>query len=105
MQTAKMPYKQWVFGVTFGANEKLGELATQYVQEWGKFYDKKDFLPETLKQADVAYRAIRDREHGETLWNIIKTSAETYSVSGSVKPVWQSILASASPRSPEGVNW
>lgn len=88
MQTAKVPTKQLIIGVTFGANEKLAELTSLYLDIWKKFYNTSDFSMDTLKQADMAYRASRDRESGDTVADILRTAGETFSVTGQVKPIW-----------------
>lgn len=88
MQTAKVPNKQLIIGVTFGANEKLGELTSLYLDIWKRFYNTNDFSVDTLKQADMAYRAMRDRESGDTVADILKTAGETFSVTGKVNPIW-----------------
>jgi zinc protease len=88
MQTAKVPNKQLIIGVTFGANEKLGELTSLYLDVWKNFYNTNDFSIDTLKQADMAYRAMRDRESGDTVADILRTAGETFSFTGKVKPIW-----------------
>ncbi|MDQ3231352.1 MAG: insulinase family protein [Pseudobdellovibrionaceae bacterium] len=87
-QVSKKPNKQMIVGVTFGANETIGELASLYMKEWKKFYETKD-IPETdLKEAYIAYKATRARDAGETIGEIIAASAETISISGDVKSIW-----------------
>lgn len=88
MQTGKVPNKQLLIGVTFGANEKLGELTSLYLDTWKNFYTTNDLSIDTLKQADMAYRAMRDRDGGDTVAAILRTAGETFSVTGDVKPIW-----------------
>lgn len=87
MQTAKNPNKQTLFGVTFGANENIGELASLYLSEWQKFYNRNDIPEADLQEAFVAYQALRDRET-ETLADLIRSAAETMSVTGETKSIW-----------------
>ena len=87
-QIVKRPNQQAIVGVTFGANEKIGELASLYLSEWRKFYERKE-IPETdLKEAYIAYKAMRDRDNGETIGELLQNAAQTMSVSGDVKPIW-----------------
>lgn len=88
-QIAKKPHQQAIFGVTFGANEKVGELASLYLAEWKKFYDRTDIPEADLKEANIAYRAMRDRDNGETIGELIQNAAESMSVSGDTKPTWR----------------
>lgn len=89
LQIAKKPNQQAMFGVTFGANEKVGELASLYLAEWKKFYDRTDIPEADLKEAYIAYRAMRDRDNGETIAELIQNAAESMSISGDTKPIWR----------------
>lgn len=68
---------------TFGANEKVGELASLYLAEWQKFYERND-----IPVVYIAYRAMRDRDNGETIGDLIQNAVETISATGDVKSIW-----------------
>jgi zinc protease len=87
IQLTKSPKLQMLIGVTFGSNEKLEELAHLYLTEWEKFYANNSTSLFDLQQSDFAYRSMRARE-SETIADIMKTAAETFSVTGDVKPIW-----------------
>ena len=88
MQTSKVSNRQLVNGLTFGANDKVGELTSLYLDVWRKFYNTNNFSTDVLKQADMAYRARRERESGDTIADVLRTAGETYAVTGNVKPIW-----------------
>lgn len=87
-QTSPAVDRFFMMGVSFGANEKLGDLVSGYVNEWTKFYEKKTFSLEELKMAETAARAMRDRRIYETMGSVMTNAVRTFSVNGNVKPVW-----------------
>jgi zinc protease len=90
ISTETDPEMQMIFGITFGSNENITELASRYLSEWEKFHSRSDIKDRDLEEGYLAYKSARDRDAGETISAVIRTAAKTLSVTGDIKTIWTS---------------